>query len=96
MSENTRKILPEEMWGKVVERLAAYRLTGMFGDGQEEEYVMFGFPDMKGLRHMSHEELINELVSIADSEDDLVKEVRNIEAWDKFCREHFEEAEENK
>ena len=46
---------------ELVEQLADDRMSHMFGDGLERDYIMDGFPVDKGLNHMSDAELLEEL-----------------------------------
>lgn len=52
--------LSKETREKLIIRLVDWRKTIMFGDGQEEEYVLNGFPDIKGLNQMTDQELVDE------------------------------------
>jgi hypothetical protein len=54
-------LLTEEERGRLIELLCDQRITMMFGDGLETDYVMDGFPTDPGLRHMSDLELLIEL-----------------------------------
>lgn len=53
-------LTPEER-ARAIENAKIQCLDHMFGDGQEEEYVMNGFPEFKGLTNMTDEELLIEL-----------------------------------
>lgn len=59
----------EQVRDEMVAELAQYRLEGMFGDGQNDEYVLYGFPKVKGLREMTDEELLDEFYSNWGPED---------------------------
>ena len=52
-------LTPEEC-GEMYSRLVPMIVGALFGDGQEEEYVMGGFPEMRGLGQLTDEELLAE------------------------------------
>ena len=46
---------------KLRDHLRMQLMDWMFGDNQEKEYVMCGFPEFKGLMNMTDAELLEEL-----------------------------------
>lgn len=72
-------ILSEAERDALIEHVKSDWLDHSFGDNQEEEYVMFGFPIHKGLINMTDEELLVELghYEEGDSTDVMVAKWRN-------------------
>jgi hypothetical protein len=61
--------------GKIRDRLTSemvpYVVSNMFGDGQNEEYVLDGIMYV-GLNNLSDEDLVEEYASMVDDDDDLL------------------------
>jgi hypothetical protein len=53
-------LLTEDERARLVEELRIWLTASMFGDGQEDDYVMEGFPPFKGLENMTDDELLLE------------------------------------
>ncbi len=58
--------LTEDTKKEMIEDLKDALLEGMFGDGIEEDYIMDGFPDFKGLSNLTDEELLSEYKDVFD------------------------------
>ena len=63
--------LSEQTKDELIEVLKYYRLSGMFGDGLESEYVLYGC-NIVGLMDMTDEELVEELSESTEEDDDLL------------------------
>lgn len=68
-------MISEKTKDEVIEELADWLKSGMFGDGLEDDYVRDGI-NFKGLNNMSDQELLDELLGIYEEDHELVKKVR--------------------
>jgi hypothetical protein len=60
-SKEINRLLSDEERETLIEHLKVQLMDWEFGDGQEEEYIMCGFPVFKGLVNMTDLELLEEL-----------------------------------
>lgn len=69
-------MLSKKERASLIEVLKVQRLDCMFGDGQEDDYVMNGFPTDKGLFFMTDMELLMELGhhNEGDSDEQIVEQ----------------------
>lgn len=59
------------------------QLNNMFGCGMEEEYVMNGLPQWKGINHMTDDELLAESGVMSEDIPEFLKRVDNntLDQW---------------
>jgi hypothetical protein len=64
-------------------------MDGMFGDGQEEDYIMGGFPSHKGLDNMTDKELLDEYkqVFIDDHDDEFPADEDEVALYEQAKKE---------
>jgi hypothetical protein len=62
--------LTPERRADIITELAQHRLANMFGDGMELEYVLEGFPALKGLHLMTDDELLEEQAQVDNDVDE--------------------------
>lgn len=72
-------LLTKEERQALIEQLKIQLRDWMFGDGQEEEYVMSGFPEFKGLSNMTDMELLLELGHHEEGDSDK----QMVESWQR-------------
>lgn len=59
----------------LIEYAFEMRLSNMFGDGLEENMIMYGC-EIIGLNEMTDEELVNECVTYCCEEEEIIKQAR--------------------
>lgn len=68
LSDSTKEQLKQQL-------LIIFR-SGMFGDGLESEYIMYGFPVFKGLNNLADIELVQEYEQSVDESDSLLAKAK--------------------